>query len=253
MLTGGQANTVNLNWGTQLPGFGGGPFGYYEVRSNGPYPQLGIITEGNVHSNNVGLFIQDAWTVNNKLTVNLGLRTESEEVPAYSTQEGVPTHPISFAFSDKLAPRLGFAYDMKGDGRWKVYRSWGIFYDIMKLELPRGSFGGDKWLSYCYSLDTYTFDTLVSAASCPPACSGTLIRGPIDFRHVSTGADTLDPNLQAHEERGGVVRPRAPALAGDGRQRPLRPQVARPRGRGHGLARRGGQRESTSSPTRAKG
>ena len=196
VLTGGQANTVNLNWGTQLPGFGGGPFGYYEVRSNGPYPKLGIITEGNVHSNNIGLFIQDAWTVNNKLTVNVGLRTESEEVPAYSTQEGVPTHPISFSFSDKLAPRVGFAYDMKGDGRWKVSGSWGIFYDIMKLELPRGSFGGDKWLSYYYSLDTYAFDTLVSAASCPPACAGTLIRGPIDFRHVSTGSDTLDPDLK---------------------------------------------------------
>ena len=47
---------------------------------------------------------------------------------------------------DKLAPRVGFAYDVKGDGKWKAYGSWGIFYDIFKLELPRGSFGGDKWL-----------------------------------------------------------------------------------------------------------
>ena len=30
-----------------------------------------------------------------------------------------------------------------------------MFYDIFKLELPRGSFGGDKWLEYYYTLDTF--------------------------------------------------------------------------------------------------
>ena len=55
---------------------------------------------------------------------------------------------------DKIAPRAGFAYDVNGDGMNKVYGSWGIFYDIFKLNLPRGSFGGDKWMSYYYTLDT---------------------------------------------------------------------------------------------------
>jgi hypothetical protein len=196
VLTGQQANVVLIRWGTPLSGFGGGPFGYYEVRSNGVYPKQGIITQGDVHSNNIGLFVQDAWSVNNKLTINLGLRTENEEVPAYATGSDIPAYGIKFPFSDKLAPRLGFAYDVKGDGRWKVFGSWGIFYDIMKLELPRGSFGGDKWLSYYYSLDTYAFDTLVSGSSCPPACSGTLIRGPIDFRHPSFGSDAVQPGLK---------------------------------------------------------
>ncbi len=71
---------------------------------------------------------------------------------------------IEFGFkSDKLAPRAGFAYDLKGDGKWKLFGSWGVFYDIFKLELPRGSFGGDKWIEYYYTLDTYDCNSLVPA------------------------------------------------------------------------------------------
>ena len=82
---------------------------------------------------------------------------------------------------------------------------WGIFYDIFKLELPRGSFGGDKWLEYYYALDTADWTTLVSNPSCPPSCAGTIIRGAptaanpvggIDFRHPSFGADSIDPDLR---------------------------------------------------------
>ena len=76
-------------------------------------------------------------------------------MPTYTTQADVPEFGIEFGFKDKLAPRVGVAYDLKGDGRSKVFGSWGVFYDIFKLELPRGSFGGDKWLEYYYTLDTY--------------------------------------------------------------------------------------------------
>ena len=66
---------------------------------------------------------------------------------------------IKFSFADKFAPRAGFAYDIKGDGKWKAYGSWGVFYDIMKLELPRGAFGGDKWIEHYYTLDTLDWTT----------------------------------------------------------------------------------------------
>ena len=215
VISGEQGNLMRLQWGQNLSGARGN-YGYYQVRSNGPFPRLGFITEGAVSTNNYGLFIQDAWTVNNKLTLNLGLRTESEKVPAYASGEGIPTYGVEFGFGDKLAPRLGFAYDMKGDGRWKVYGSWGIFYDIFKLELPRGSFGGDKWLEDYYSLDTYVWDNLNAPAGCPPACPGTLLRGPIDFRHPSFGSDAIDPDLlpmKSQEMSFGFEHQLSPVMA----------------------------------------
>jgi hypothetical protein len=173
-----------------------GTYGYYQVRSNGVAPQQGFITEGDIHTTNIGLFIQDAWTINNRLTINAGIRTERERVPTYTIGDDIPEFGLEFEFADKLAPRVGFAYDFTGDGRTKVFGSWGVFYDIFKLELPRGSFGGDKWLESYYSLDTFDWTALDTGANCPPACPGTLIRGPVDFRHPSFGSDSIDPDLK---------------------------------------------------------
>ena len=83
-----------------------------------------------------------------------------------------------------------------------MFGSWGVFYDIFKLELPRGSFGGDKWLRYYYTLDTSTGTNLVDSSACPPACPGTLIRGPIDFRHPSFGSDATRSGPEADAAAG---------------------------------------------------
>jgi hypothetical protein len=208
VLSGEARNRVSLFWNSALPTgvpLTRGQFGYYSVRSNGVAPKQGFITEGDIHTTNIGLFIQDAWTIGNRLTINAGLRTERERVPTYTVGEDIPEFGVEFNFADKIAPRIGFAYDIKGDGRWKAFGSWGVFYDIFKLELPRGSFGGDKWLEYYYTLDTPNWPTLVDGPNCPPACSGTIIRGAptadnptggIDFRHPSFGSDAIDPDLK---------------------------------------------------------
>jgi hypothetical protein len=204
--SGETGNLVTLNWGQSL--FSGvnaqgqpgrGAFGYYHVRSNGVLPKRGFITQGDISVNNLALFIQDGWTISNRLTLNIGIRTERESIPSYADPSiGLPPVAIKFNFSDKIAPRFGFAYDATGDGKWKIYGSWGIFYDIMKLDAPRGSFGADKWLEYYYTLDTPDWPNLVGAPNCPPACAGTLIRGPVNFRSPANlpGAGFIDPNLK---------------------------------------------------------
>ncbi len=176
-----------------------GTYGYYSVRSQEVDPNRGFITFGDVNMNVLGLFVQDTWTINNKLTVNAGVRTERERVPYYAPGQEVdgitlPETGIAFNFADKIAPRVGFAYDVRGDGRTKAFGSWGLFYDIFKLELPRGSFGGDKWLEYYYTLDTFNWPTLVGAG-CPPACPGQRMR-VTDFRHVSVGSSAIEPDLK---------------------------------------------------------
>ena len=198
-------NIATIRWNLALSGQRG-TYGYYSVRSAGPGDyRRGFVTSGDVSTTNVGLFLQDAWTINNKLTINAGVRTERESVPYYAPGQNVdgvtlPEFGLEFGFQDKLAPRAGFAYDINGDGRWKAFGSWGIFYDIFKLELPRGSFGGDKWIEYYYTLDTFDWPNLLNNAACPPACPGTLLR-TTDFRHISVGANAIDPDLKPMKQQ----------------------------------------------------
>ncbi|MDP2390846.1 MAG: TonB-dependent receptor plug domain-containing protein, partial [Acidobacteriota bacterium] len=57
VLSGESANLVRIRWNTALGGLRG-PYGYYQVRSNGVNPKQGFITEGDVTTTNIGLFIQ---------------------------------------------------------------------------------------------------------------------------------------------------------------------------------------------------
>jgi hypothetical protein len=188
--TGAQFPTVALNWGSTYATLSGGTakgkYGYYTVSRT--------YTTGAIHETSLGLFLQDAWTVNNRLTINYGVRAERENVPSYQ-----PQNPgIIFGWGSKIAPRLGFAWDIKGDSRWKAYGSWGQFYDTFKLELPRGAWGADHWIDYIYTLDNANWQAIDCTGVPGSGCPGTFVEQN-DRRHVSngTGADNLvDPNLK---------------------------------------------------------
>lgn len=113
-------------------------------------------TQGDVTSKNEGIYIQDKWQPTSRLTFNLGIRTERENVPSFAPG----LDGITFDFADKLAPRLGVAYDLTGDGKTKISAFYGLFYDRFKYELPRGSFGGDIFHDFYYEI--FAGDTLAS-------------------------------------------------------------------------------------------
>lgn len=109
------------------------------------YARLVLIGEfGQASSKNEGIYVQDSWQPFSNLTLNLGLRTEREGVPSFTPGfEG-----INFSFGDKIAPRLGFAWDVFSNGKVKVFGNYGQFFDRFKYELPRGSFGGNIFDDY---------------------------------------------------------------------------------------------------------
>ncbi|MCX6597782.1 MAG: TonB-dependent receptor [Acidobacteria bacterium] len=171
------------------PGSFRGPYGYYINRV--------FATTGDVSSNNQGLFIQDQWRVNKKLTLTLGLRTEREFVPSFSDNKSIPSKAITFNWNQKLAPRLGFAYDPSGTGKMKIYGSFGRYYDIMKYELPRGSFGGDKWKDYYYTLDSPNFFA-IKPNPAPNSNTGTL---------PGTLIETVDNRIPSNDPSNPLVDP----------------------------------------------
>ncbi len=116
-------------------------------------------TTGKVGGWNHAFYIQDAWTVGRRLTLNLGVRMDKESLPSYQSLQGF--QGVSFGWGDKVAPRVGAAFDVLGNGKVKVYGSFGYFYDIMKYNLPRGSFGGDYWHDCVYALDTPDYTQII--------------------------------------------------------------------------------------------
>ena len=79
------------------------------------------------------------------LTINAGSASRRNTCRAKISQAGGITHPINFGWGDKIAPRVGAAWDVFRTGKMKIFGGYGEFYDQMKLNLAISSFGGQYW------------------------------------------------------------------------------------------------------------
>lgn len=167
-------------------------------------------TAGEASSNNHSIFFQDSWQIRRNVTLQLGIRTEREFVPSFIVNDRIASKAIEFGFGQKIAPRLGVAWDVKGDGKWKVAGSFGLFYDLMKYAMPQGSFGGAKYQMWFYPLDNP--DPEFYIAKIPRDANGAALYEPlldlplfehIDYRIASNDPDnnTIDPNLKPMRRR----------------------------------------------------
>jgi hypothetical protein len=100
---------------------------------------------------NHAFFVQDAWTVGHGLTLSLGLRVEKERLPAPAGLNGVKISTIDFGWSDKIAPRLGVAWGSR-NGKIKIFGSYGVVNDVMKLLLAQTSWGAQGFETCAYPL-----------------------------------------------------------------------------------------------------
>jgi len=84
----------------------------------------------------IGTFFQDDWRLRNNLTLNLGLRYDVEiirNIPDYTA----PTD------KNNLDPRVGFAWDPKGDQKWAIRGGFGRFTQQHPIfTIVKGGVGG---------------------------------------------------------------------------------------------------------------
>jgi hypothetical protein len=85
----------------------------------------------------LGAFLQDSWRATSRMTLNLGIRYDVEGFPTqlalnantntaerlYGIREGIRLQPTNFA------PRIGVAYDLRGNAKTVIRANYGIFYD----------------------------------------------------------------------------------------------------------------------------
>jgi hypothetical protein len=123
----------NFSWreatnGTAFQIFRG--FGYLTGPDTAYYYSARLTSTTNY---NFGGFLQDSWSVMDKVTVNLGLRYDAQLM--YNTQKN-----LALSLPNQLSPRIGVIWDPTQQGRSKLYASFARYYHSVPLDIADRSF-----------------------------------------------------------------------------------------------------------------
>jgi hypothetical protein len=112
------------------------------------YLQHGPATQGetfdqsgasDIANEDISLFVQDSWKLWRNFTLNYGLRWDAQKFPdpsipptqtAYAPNLSDPAFPSTGKLPNQykeFQPRVGFAWDIRGNGKSALRASWGIF------------------------------------------------------------------------------------------------------------------------------
>jgi Carboxypeptidase regulatory-like domain len=196
---GSQCGALAAFWGTTTTSSGTvkpNCWGEYGYVTNSDFATILKNSSGAVVpaiDHNHALFVQDAWTIGHGLTLNLGLRVEKENLPV---PPGIGTPnitTINWSWTDKLEPRLGAAWG-SANGKFKIFGSYGVVNDVMKLLLAQTSFGAQGWDTCNYPLG--------------PDSNGTFLAQDLTFIGNAAGrACPTGPSNTGATFAGGVTPP----------------------------------------------
>jgi outer membrane receptor protein involved in Fe transport len=125
-------------------------------------------------------FVQDSWQATNRLTINPGLRYEQEKLSG--------TLVSDFTLKKNWAPRIGASFDATGDGKTKIFGSYGRYYARIPNDLAARSLSADDGTSRADYFD---------ANLTQPIPNG-VVAGSVTQHFQLQGAspDTIDPNAK---------------------------------------------------------
>ncbi len=149
-------------------------------------------------------FVEDSWTLGNRLTLKPGLRFE---------QEAMSGNSLRYVFSHNWAPRLGVIFDPSGHRKTKFFANWGRFYEKVPLDIAIRSFSFETSVTGARYADPGPGGKIdLSAANFLPDASAGHISfqgGPADLTLVAPGT-RLEYQDEAvggyeHEFNGGMT------------------------------------------------
>src|SRR6266700_3155825 len=128
-------------------------------------------------------FVQDDWRYTPRLTVNLGVRYEYERLPKpFRGIAAVPQTTKMPADKNNYGPRIGFAWDMSGNGKNSLRGGYGLYFGriinstILNALTNTSRVGSQLQVSLGPTLATCT--TATPSANCAPIFPYTLASPP---------------------------------------------------------------------------
>jgi outer membrane receptor protein involved in Fe transport len=91
----------------------------------------------------VGAFVQDSWNVLDRVTLNVGLRFDTQTL--YGAGD-----VVALTFPHEWSPRVGLIWDPTQQGRSKLYASYARYYENVPLDLAVRAFGSEYRIEGTY-------------------------------------------------------------------------------------------------------
>ena len=93
------------------------------------------------------LYLQDTWQVNKELNLFYGARSE------HQMQKGADGSTfMDFGFGKYIQPRLGFTWDVNGNGTSKVSGSFAKYYEQIPQRMAIRTFGNENYVQYNHTV-----------------------------------------------------------------------------------------------------
>jgi outer membrane receptor protein involved in Fe transport len=174
----------------------------------GIYPCYASFTQGfgnpaySLSTMDTGVFAQDNWKFTPRLTFELGLRWDHETIPpadpnltvatanplspsgSFTPYNGITNSPSDWM---NYGPRIGFSYDVYGEGKTVLRGGWGMYFgritngNIENVRLATGSPKGQITPSWSANTPGAPIYPNIISSGTPAACTATSSSCPTSY------------------------------------------------------------------------
>jgi len=142
-------------------------------------------------------FVQDTWKAGNHLTINPGIRYEQEKLAGSIIDD--------FQLKNNWGPRVGATYDIRGDGRSKIFGNFGRYYSRVPNDLAARALSADDGVQRIDYFDAQLTRPVPNGTVTQTSPTAAQITN--HYLAAGVGADVIDPDAKlsyTDEIVGGV-------------------------------------------------